>query len=296
MSSSTSRLFWSELHTYEVCPLQCLWSYGWEDMDVGGGPGKPKPKPQKSEHHAVMGQVIQKVLERAYNEGWFQKPSFMEFLATQTKIILHEYLARSYIHPEVTTPKKMLEICAYGVLGYLHTMRQYKLWGEVECERRLETQIGSLPIGGKPDFIFKGELARILDGKNSEYKDKYTDPDQLRWYAMCLYKIEGVLPQIGFVWYRYPYNAEAGEPGIDWVTVTDRDLEHLSERAVRVRLAQIERKFDAVPIPKNCRICNYESVCDARKQTKKGNPKPITTWFASLQGLTEFDLSVSTEV
>jgi len=293
MSSATSRLFWSELNTYETCPQQCLWSYGWEDLDVGGGPGKPKPKPKKSEHHAVMGQVIQKVLERAYNEGWFYLPKFMEFLRDQTRITLQEYLGRSYILFEQMSFEKMLEISVFGVLGYLHTMRQHKLWGkQVQCERRLEAQVGSLPIGGKPDFIFKDELVRLLDGKNSEYKDRYVNPDQLRWYALCIQKVDGVIPdQLGFVWYRYPFDADAGEPGIDWVTVTGRDLEQLEARAVRVRLAQIERKFEPVPIPKNCRICNFEPVCEARRVTKKGNPRPITTWFASLNGLTEIDLS-----
>lgn len=293
MSSRDSRLFWSELNTYETCPQQCLWTYGWEDLDVGGGPGRPKPKPKKSEHHSIMGQVIQKVLERAYNEGWFYRPQFVDYMKEQTRAILLWYLNKSYVPEDQMSFEQMAEVCVFGVLGYLHTMRQHKLWGRVvQCERRLEAQIGSLQIGGKPDFIFKDEMVRILDGKNSQSKDAFVNPDQLRWYALCYQKVEDVLPdQLGFVWYRYPFDAQTKELGIDWIPVTARDLEHLSERAVRVRLMQIERKFDPIPIPKNCRICNYESVCEARKSTKKGQPKPITTWFANLSHLCEFDLS-----
>lgn len=292
MSSRDGRLFWSELKSYEICPQQCLWSYGWEDMDVGGGPGRSKPKPKKSEHHAVMGQVIQKVLERAYNEGWFYRPNFLDHMKEQTRAVLLWYLGKSYIDDQMGFDQ-MYEVCEFGVLGYLHTMRAHKLWGRtVQCERRLEAQIGSLLVGGKPDFIFKDATARILDGKNAQSKGTYVDPDQLRWYGLLYEKVEGELPsQLGFVWYRYPTNPELGEPGLDPIECSARDLEHLAERAVRVRLAQIERKFDPTPISKNCRVCNYESVCEARKVTKKGQPKAITTWFHSLNHLTDFDLS-----
>ncbi len=289
MSSASSRLFWSEIASYEACPQQCLWTYGWEDMDVGGGPGKPKPQLRRSEHHAVMGKVIQKVLEKAYNEGWFYRPNLVDFLTEQTKGLLRWYLGKHFV--DQMTTEKMADICVFGVLGYLHTMRQHKLYGQVACERRLEAQIGNLPIGGKPDFIFLDKLRRILDGKNSEYKDRYVTPDQLRWYALCYHKVEEVMPdQIGFVWYRYPFDEKAGEPGLDWVPVTPRDLEQLEERAVRVRLAQVARNFDPTPVPKTCRICNYESVCEARKATKKGSPRPISRWAAGLSGITTLGL------
>jgi len=239
-----------------------------------------------------MGQVIQKVLERAYNEGWFYRPNFMDYLKEQTRSTLLGFVNKAFLDDQMSF-EQMAEVCIFGVLGYLHTMRQHKLWGkEVQCERRLEAQIGSLLIGGKPDFIFKDEMVRILDGKNSQSKDAYVSPDQLRWYALCYQLVEGVLPdQLGFVWYRYPFDATTNEPGIDWVPITARDLEHLSERALYVRLGQIDRKFDPIPVPKNCRICNYEPVCDARRSTKKGQPRPITTWFTNMTHQYEFDLS-----
>lgn len=293
-SHRQSRLFWSELALYEICPQQFLWKYGWEDIDTGGGPGKPKPVAKRSEHHPVMGKAIQKVLERAYNEGWFYRPDMLSFLADQTKLILKDYLGRSYVDPLRMSYTQMESICLNGVLGYLHTMRAHRLYSKnIACEFRLEAKIGNhLDIGGKPDFLFTDDNSvRILDGKNSGQKDLYTDSNQLRWYSFCHQKAIGrPVDQIGYVWYRYPYNKATGEEGVQWVSQTERDFEDLEQRAMRVRLAQIDRKFDPTPSPKVCRFCDYEAVCDARKQTKRSRPKPITTWFHSLSGITRFTL------
>ena len=67
-------LYWSSLERYEQCPQKFLWYRGWGVIDVGGGPGNKKPKPKRSsEHHAVMGKVIQAVIEDLYNEEWWKR-------------------------------------------------------------------------------------------------------------------------------------------------------------------------------------------------------------------------------
>ena len=69
-------LYWSSLDTYEKCPQSFLWGRGWGNIDVGGGPGRKKPVPvKKSEHHALMGDAIQGVLELFYNEKRWQYPA-----------------------------------------------------------------------------------------------------------------------------------------------------------------------------------------------------------------------------
>ena len=68
-------LYWSGLETYENCPQEFLWKRGWGAIDVGGGPGRRKPLPlRSSRHHAVMGIVIQAVLEDMYNNELWREP------------------------------------------------------------------------------------------------------------------------------------------------------------------------------------------------------------------------------
>lgn len=275
-------MYWSHLSAYEKCPLQYLWYYGWGDIDLGRGPGRGKKKPEEdSRHHAVMGIVIQAVLERFYNQGWWRVEEYRganlrRHLVKQTKDMLVETLPRNYIDWDKITFEEMEETCISGVLGFLPTMQHHKLLGvyarsEIDL---LGNAANWLPLGGRADFIIRREDTgiRLLDGKNSGTKMKYVDPDQLRWYALCFWLSFRRLPdQLGFVWFRYPYDPETGEEGIDWVDYTKRDLADLVERAKVVRRGQEKEKFDAKPTYKNCRFCDFESVCDARQEHKAAN-------------------------
>ncbi len=101
---------------------------------------------------------------------------------------------------------------------------------------------------------------------------KYVDPDQLRWYALCFSLAYHKLPhRLGFVWFRYPYDPETGEEGIDWVDFTRRDLKELADRAIKVRRGQEKENFEARPKAKVCRFCDFESVCPERIQNKAEN-------------------------
>jgi hypothetical protein len=147
------------------------------------------------------------------------------------------------------------------------------------------------PIGGRADLIIRREDSgvTILDGKNSKrYKDgrggsmTYTNPDQLRWYALCYYLAYKKLPdRLGFVYYRYPYGDplmdvdgvpvldEMGnqkiEEGVEWVPFTMDDIKGLGQRAVDASRAMFKEQFDPKPTPKTCRFCDYESVCPERQ-------------------------------
>ena len=133
---------------------------------------------------------------------------------------------------------------------------------------------GHVTRGGRADFVIRRDDTGIslLDGKNSGTKMKYVDPDQLRWYALCFSLAYHKLPnRLGFVWFRYPYDAEAGEEGIDWVEFHRRDLKALVDRAKKVRRGQEKEKFDPTPSAKVCRFCDFETICDARIQNRAEN-------------------------
>jgi len=278
-------LYWSSFENYEKCPQLFLWGKGWGALDVGGGPGKPKPKPLKdSRHHAVLGIVIQKVIERLYNEELWRTPAGLpeRLEALVEKEFAYE-IQRNFIDWRIAPSKfEMLRTCREGVSGFLRTLKAQKLLGPyARAEVELLGWVNpSTPIGGRADLVLRREDTgtTILDGKNSKDKGRYTDPDQLRWYALCYYLGYGKIPdRLGFLYYRYPAGLEnpdgTVESGVDWVTATKADIEGLAKRVVDARKAMEEEKFEANPSPKTCKYCDYQTVCDARQAQKAANAR-----------------------
>jgi len=322
-------LYWSSLDKFEKCPQNFLWSKGWGVIDVGGGPGKKKPKPyEKSMHHAIMGIVIQAAIERFYNDELWKlltKDQLRERLLDLCEQNLKLELARHYIDwRQSDTREEMDEIIKAGVMGYMRTLKHQRLLGPYsKAELDMVAYVNQYtPIGGRADLILRrddGDILpgiTIIDGKNSRrYKDTksptgwktYTDPDQLRWYALCFYLCYNEMPDhLGFVYYRYPYGAtvldmdgkpvldddgnETKETGVDWVEYTKEDLKGLGQRAVDARKAMDKEKFDANPNPQGCRFCDFESVCPERQAQKDKNRRRPRNTDDMLDGVQGFQL------
>lgn len=301
-------LYWSSLDMYEKCPQKFLWSRGWGNIDVGGGPGKKKPLPERtSDHYRVMGDTIAKVSEYIYNgtddakfpEGHPQAgeniPWWMRFKGKELVERLEAATSREFDYycdkpktyipfggfssfGQVPTRAELLHTCLEGVRGYLRTMVAQRLVGEfAKAEVNLLGYIDpDNPIGGRADLLIrrKDDGVMILDGKNSQSKGKHTDPNQLVWYALCFYIVYGRLPdKLGFIYYRYPYDPDTGETGVDWVDFDAGDVKGLAARAVAARRGMYRHEFDPTPSPDNCRYCDYESICPARQQQKAKNSK-----------------------
>lgn len=291
-------LYWSPLDTYENCPQCFLWSRGWGTIDLGAGPGKKKPVPVKrSEHHAVMGTAIQAVIERFYNDQLWLVLSPVQLRDRLMELAEQEFkleLARNYIDWHKSPSREELEkFIKDAIRGYMRTLKQHHLLGPyAKAEVDLIGYVNKYtPVGGRADLIIRRDDTgvTILDGKNSKrYKDgrggmmTFTNPDQLRWYALCYYLTYRKLPdRLGFVYYRYPYGSpmvdvdgvpvldEMGnqkiEQGVDWVPFNMDDLKGLGQRAVDATQAMQKEKFEARPTPKYCKYCDYESVCPERR-------------------------------
>lgn len=295
-------LYWSSLSLYETCPQSFLWSKGWGAIDVGGGPGRRKPVPEKkSEHHAILGISIQWAIERFYNDELWRTlapPDLRDKLLALGEESLKLELARKYVdwNRANMTREDMHVLVRDAILGYLRTLKAHKLLGPyAKAEVELLAYVDpNTPIGGRADVIVRRDDTgtMILDGKNSKrYKDPknkgqmmtYTDPDQLRWYALLYYLCYRTYPdRLGFVYYRYPYgapvldvegNVVAGkyEEGVEWVPFTEDDLRGLAQRAVDARAAMEREEFEARPSPSTCRMCDYESICPERQAQKAAN-------------------------
>ncbi len=279
--NQSSTIYWSHLKMYEECPQKFLWTKGWEDIDLGRGPGKGKKRPDdRSRHHAVMGIVIQYAIECMYNDELWRDP---KNLSKNLVDLVEKEWKRQLADPRnvidynaAGSEESMLEICREGVVGYLQTMKKHRFLGVyAKAEVDLLGWIDKWnPIGGRADTIVRRDDTgiTIIDGKNTKHKMKYTDPDQLRWYALLFKLSYRQLPdRLAYVWYRFPYDEEEGETGVEWIEFTEEDLKGIAQRAVDARQGMRKRKFEPTPSPSTCRFCDFEPVCEARQEQRKAN-------------------------
>lgn len=302
-------LYWSSLASYEDCPQKYLWSKGWGAIDVGGGPGRRKPVPtvgldgkpvqKRSEHHAIIGIAVQWAIERFYNDELWKSldpETLKRRLLELANEIFRVELAKKYVDWRKAGDRADLEkLINDAVLGYMRTLKQHRFLGPyARAEVELLGYVNKYtPVGGRADMIIRREDTgvTILDGKNSKrYQDPktkkytltYTDPDQLRWYALLFYLTYRKMPdRLGFVYYRYPYGhpildaqglpSGEVEEGVDWVPFTKEDIKGLAARAAEVVRGLDREKFEAKPVPKTCGFCDYEAVCPQRQAQKDAN-------------------------
>lgn len=311
-------LYWSSLNRYEDCGQHFLWSKGWGAIDCGGGPGKKKPRPiERSRHHAVMGIVIANVMDRLYNDELWKHKGLKARLLDIAEQEYRRELSSNFIDWRLSPSREELwETIAFAINGYLHTMKHQKLLGTyAKAEHDMVGYIDKwTPVGGRADLVFRRDDTgiTIIDHKNSRrYKDRktkkfmtYTDPDQLRWYAMCFFLSYGRMPdRLGFVYFRFPFGApyidedgkETGEleEGVDWVPFTKDDLKGLARRAKDALRGMNREKFEANPVPSKCRFCDYETVCpqrQAQKQKNRRNRKKSDAFFDGVQGYVDFGM------
>jgi len=300
MAARDFRLFWSNIENYEECPQKFLWSRGFGMINLGNGPGRPKPVlERKSEHHAIMGSVLSYAIERLYNDELWKDPKGL--VGRLMTIVEREFtveMGKRYVKwsPTPTKPKwdespprgELLQTCKDGVLGYLRTMKKNKLLGAyARSEVDLTTYVNKYtPIGGRPDIVIRRDDTglMILDGKNSKSVGKYTNPDQLKWYALCFYLAYHAMPdRLAFVYFRYPEGQppepEENKPPIppeEWTGLVDvpfdkHDIKLMAHRAVETRRVIMKEMFDPTPSTKACRFCDYQNVCPVRIEAKLAN-------------------------
>jgi hypothetical protein len=170
-------------------------------------------------------------------------------------------------------------------------IRHHRLLGpRTDAEFKLDFTTEGHILAGRSDFIIERTKPHndlvIIDGKGSRHRDKYTDPQQLQWYAM-LFWLNSVregkprLPdKLAFLFWRYD-----ADKSMDWMDISEGDVVELYEMALKtIREIEDRQKMllpNASPkgaigvfTPKandnNCRFCPYASVCPpgARIQEK----------------------------
>lgn len=160
----------------------------------------------------------------------------------------------------------------------LATIRHYRLLGAfAEAEVKLDRMVNSHKLGGRSDFIIHRTKPHldwvILDGKGSQHRGKYTDPQQLLWYGVLYRLAYGRSPdKMGFLYWR-----SKPPESIDWLDYSDdslddflkeilrtiQEIESLSEKVSSVDPSEGRRVFKPRPDFGSCRFCPYatETLC-----------------------------------
>lgn len=284
-----------------------------------------------------MGIVLANFWEWLYNdEEWKHRVGLIDRLLDRARKDFSRMCITKFIDWRLAPSRdEMWDIIEAGIRGYLKTMKHNRLLGPyARSEVDLTCYVNKwTPIGGRADLILrrsvdgKDEIS-IFDGKNSRrYKARvkkgqkprfmtYTDPDQLRWYALCFYLSFHRMPdRLGFVYFRYPYGQEVLdtegetvptadaeglptganeiEKGVEWIEFTRDDLKGIATRA-RDAMRNINReKFEANPVPSKCKFCDYETVCPERivqKKANRRNKKSSDAFFDGQVGFFQFGM------
>ena len=276
------RLHWSSLERYEECPQKFLWYRGWGLLDLGGGQGRRKPldtSSRRSEHHALMGILIAEAIENIYNKEWWRQPK--DLLARLNDFLDKEFsyrLQKTYIKWEESPSKsELLATCKSSTLGYLKIMKHNRLLGDLysRSEVTLKVELDGVRMGGRPDIVINRSDTGLLiiDGKNSLSPGKYTNKDQLRWYALLYYIAHKKMSSLAFAYFRYPpenppkSHLNKKKPsewtGLIPVSVSEKDLLALIDRAKQAYTKILAEDFEATPSSSSCRFCDYQRDCSA---------------------------------
>jgi hypothetical protein len=114
----------------------------------------------------------------------------------------------------------------------------------------------TIRIGGKADFLHGyDDKIWLIDGKGSKYRDQYTDPEQLIWYALQHYLKYHIAPsRIGFLFWRFP------DDPLQWIEYNEQSLKNSLNLTFEVAQNIRSGSFNTKP-SKNCNLCDYKKTC-----------------------------------
>jgi hypothetical protein len=250
----------------------------------------PVPKPS-NRVHMLYGDAVGKLFETFYVERLWRKDPLGQLLSrvlpTMERIVAGELQKGGIFNWKEKDLKEGTRSFAevenevrMTIPTGLASIRQHRLLGnDAAAEVVLDVQVGEHKLAGRADFLMRriaphGDQV-LIDGKGSRWRGKYTNPRQLRWYAMLHWMKHGTIPdRVGFLYWR-----SQPEESLDWSTVTLSDVQELKNsvlaaigeiEAGRKGLVQLRDKTSSPvfwPSPGNdCKLCDYLELCPEGKK------------------------------
>ena len=115
----------------------------------------------------------------------------------------------------------------------------------------------SLKLGGRADFIHTTKNGVwIIDGKGSAHREKFTDSEQVIWYATQHFLKYHITPvRLGFMYYKFPKDP------IQWVAYDAQTIRNSLNKTFEISKKIQLKQF--MPTPTNeCHRCDYHTKCD----------------------------------
>jgi len=226
---------------------------------------------------SLFGIVIGKVFEWFYERRFWAEPDAIQASLNSIDVALQTALDRDKIQIDNEFKEKLLTELKYYITYGIKTIKDNKLLSpnsrsEVKLDTLYRFDDLEIKIGGRADFIHidAGKIW-ILDGKGSQWRDKYVDPDQLIWYAAQFFLKYHIAPsRLGFIFWKFP------EDPIQWISYNDDSIRVNLRQTVNVIKQIIKGEFDSQPTS-YCNLCGYAQQCEegtsyiaARKLIKTG--------------------------
>lgn len=276
--------YWSHYEAFYNCPQKYLYQYGHPEIDLGYGLGKPVPRVKTSEHHAIMGTAVAAAVEEFYEGSLWKDPGTARQKCVE--------IAIAKLHSELESPRTFIEWdtnktgkwwlsppiadlerqVRESTSNFVDIVKETKLLGSfMRSEMDLKGYLGEIPLAGRPDLVIENQnlgLA-VVDGKNSGTIGRYTNPDQLRWYAIVYELVHGFRPKrLFFMYFRFPPGSKT--PYDNWnglaeVDASDESIEKLKAGISQFQDSVNEKMFTATPSYGTCRFCDFNSICPATK-------------------------------
>lgn len=280
--------YWSHYEAFFHCPQKYLYQYGHPEIDLGYGMGKPIPRKKTSEHHAVMGTAVAAAVEDFYEKSLWRDPTTARQTCIDVAIAaLHRELAkpRTFIEWDLentgkwwlSPPVEDLERqVRESTSNFIDIVKEEKLLGSfMRSEMDLKGSMEGIALAGRPDLVIENTRLglAVVDGKNSGTVGRYTNPDQLRWYAIVYEAVHGVRPQrLFFLYFRFPPGSKVPKYKT-WTGLVEVDASEDSIQALRQEIRDFQSRvtqklFTATPAYGTCRFCDFNTVCPASKFTE----------------------------
>lgn len=223
--------------------------------------------PDRDDKNTYLGSTIGKLFEWFYSRSFWKEPDVLKTCLDAVRPALEDTYRDKKFDPATDRDfcTKLEQEVRALVPGGLEIIRANGFLTPLSrAEADLTTFCSSekhgmtLKLGGRADFIHgrTREDLSILDGKASQHREKYVDPEQLIWYGVQHYLKYHVFPsRLGFIFWSYPNNP------LTWIEFSPEDMRKSVEKtfdtAKKIRLKQFE------PTPSSeCYRCDWRPQCE----------------------------------